>query len=369
MAHIMIAYIFWLVGGWWGLHHFYLGRDRQAFIWWATFGGCFGLGWFRDLWRIPEYIFAANRDNGYLNEFEQKRQYYPYPKFNIVRFAGEIILGWTFGILTRLCVPEENAYEGLGLIFCIIVPPCAIALGVHVVANVQPVKASFQWPLIGALCGVPWILYDTANFIYSAVLSAIFVNWKGKQWNTEVGNNRPFCKRFISLCFCCLLYSTLWGVVIYQTASITTKDGEEVPLREAIPNFFNSPAWAEMKESLKELYKFYQIHGFEKLWEEFVEKLDPTGETNAYKVLNLSDTATEKEIKARYKILVREWHPDKQRDPSKKAEAQEKFMEIQRAYEILSKIQSRRMRQNVKARRKEEDQEWMDRRKFRKDEF
>lgn len=76
----------------------------------------------------------------------------------------------------------------------------------------------------------------------------------------------------------------MWGVAIYQTASITTKDGEEIPLREAIPNFFNSPAWAEMKESLKQLYKFYQVHGFERLWEEFVEKLDPTGEAHAYKV-------------------------------------------------------------------------------------
>lgn len=76
----------------------------------------------------------------------------------------------------------------------------------------------------------------------------------------------------------------MWGVAIYQTASITTKDGEEIPLREAIPNFFNSPAWAEMKESLKQLYRFYQVHGFERLWEEFVEKLDPTGEAHAYKV-------------------------------------------------------------------------------------
>lgn len=76
----------------------------------------------------------------------------------------------------------------------------------------------------------------------------------------------------------------MWGVAIYQTASITTKDGEEIPLREAIPNFFNSPAWAEMKESLTQLYKFYQVHGFERLWDEFVEKIDPTGEAHAYKV-------------------------------------------------------------------------------------
>lgn len=129
MAHIMIAYVLWLVGGWSGLHHFYLGRDRQAFIWWSTFGGCFGLGWFRDLWRIPEYIFAANRDIGYMREFSYKRKNYKHPPFNTVRFVGQIVLGWAFGALVRLCITEENAYRGLGWLFCVAVPPCAVALG------------------------------------------------------------------------------------------------------------------------------------------------------------------------------------------------------------------------------------------------
>lgn len=136
MAHILIAYIFWLVGGTCGLHHFYLGRDRQAFIWWATFGGCFGLGWFRDLWRIPEYIFAANRDSGYIEDFRHKQRRYPRPSFNIVRFLGELILGWSFGVLARLCVPEEHAYEGIGWWICVTVPPVAAALGKGFIINI-----------------------------------------------------------------------------------------------------------------------------------------------------------------------------------------------------------------------------------------
>ena len=129
MANVFIAYILWLVGGGVGLHHFYLGRDRQAFIWWATFGGCFGAGWFRDLWRIPEYIFAANKDEGYIKDFLHKRTCYKSPPFCPVRFCGELILGCCFGFLARLCVPEENAYEGIGWLICVIVPPCAVALG------------------------------------------------------------------------------------------------------------------------------------------------------------------------------------------------------------------------------------------------
>ena len=62
MANICVTYFLWLVGGWFGLHHFYLKRDKQAFIWWCFPGGYFGLGWIRDLWRIPEYVKEANEE-------------------------------------------------------------------------------------------------------------------------------------------------------------------------------------------------------------------------------------------------------------------------------------------------------------------
>jgi TM2 domain-containing membrane protein YozV len=39
MASLFVAYILWLVGGFFGLHHFYLGRDLQAFLWWCLPGG------------------------------------------------------------------------------------------------------------------------------------------------------------------------------------------------------------------------------------------------------------------------------------------------------------------------------------------
>ena len=61
MASLCVTYLLWLLGGWLGLHHFYLGRDKQALVWWCLPGGYFGLGWFRDLWRIPEYVREANR--------------------------------------------------------------------------------------------------------------------------------------------------------------------------------------------------------------------------------------------------------------------------------------------------------------------
>lgn len=38
------AYLLWLFGGIFGLHHLYLRRDTQAFLWWATLGNELILG-------------------------------------------------------------------------------------------------------------------------------------------------------------------------------------------------------------------------------------------------------------------------------------------------------------------------------------
>ncbi|GBN39529.1 hypothetical protein AVEN_271009-1 [Araneus ventricosus] len=65
-------------------------------------------------------------------------------------------------------------------------------------------------------------------------------------------------------------------------------------------------------------------------------------------VLGLDGSPTQQEITARYRKLSREWHPDKHKDPEQKQIAQEKFIEIQQAYEILSKMKSGRVAQNVK---------------------
>lgn len=57
-------------------------------------------------------------------------------------------------------------------------------------------------------------------------------------------------------------------------------------------------------------------------------------------------TASQAEITSTWRALSKENHPDKVKDDSKKREAQLRFMEIQQAYEVLSKIKSKRRRKN-----------------------
>ena len=53
-----------------------------------------------------------------------------------------------------------------------------------------------------------------------------------------------------------------------------------------------------------------------------------------YEILGLKKGATEREIKSAYRKLALKWHPDKNQD--KKKEAEEKFKEINEAYQVLS---------------------------------
>lgn len=55
-----------------------------------------------------------------------------------------------------------------------------------------------------------------------------------------------------------------------------------------------------------------------------------------YGVLGVKKTASAKQIKSAYRKLVLETHPDKVMDPDQKEAAQDQFMQVQRAYEVLS---------------------------------
>ena len=60
--------------------------------------------------------------------------------------------------------------------------------------------------------------------------------------------------------------------------------------------------------------------------------------TNFYQILGVGKDATDEQIKKAYRKLSLKWHPDKWavKPESEKKQAEEKFKEISRAYQILS---------------------------------
>ena len=54
-----------------------------------------------------------------------------------------------------------------------------------------------------------------------------------------------------------------------------------------------------------------------------------------YKVLDIHRRASISEIRKAYKKLAKEWHPDKVSGDQEKKDAESKFIEVNRAYELL----------------------------------
>ena len=64
---------------------------------------------------------------------------------------------------------------------------------------------------------------------------------------------------------------------------------------------------------------------------------------NYYETLGVQKTATADELKAAYRSLAKKYHPDvyANKSDAEKKEAEEKFKEINHAYEVLSDDQKR----------------------------
>ena len=59
--------------------------------------------------------------------------------------------------------------------------------------------------------------------------------------------------------------------------------------------------------------------------------------TNPYQVLGVSPGASDEEIKKAYRALSRKYHPDANINNPNKAQAEEKFKEVQQAYDQIMK--------------------------------
>lgn len=73
---------------------------------------------------------------------------------------------------------------------------------------------------------------------------------------------------------------------------------------------------------------------FESIKAMFVKSAD-----NAYKILEISPSATDAEVKKAYRTMAKKYHPDKLQtdDVALKKGAQEKFQQVQAAYETIQK--------------------------------
>ena len=325
---LILAYILWLFGGFLGAHHVYLRRYKQAFIWWCFPGGYFGAGWFRDLWRLPEYVKDANNDPDYLNLLSEKIRKLPKPPLKIVRLLGQMVVGNMFGVLCRMSFPSKDDELGPGInfdTFSLLLAPAAIAVGVWVVGNIGREKGTIKWPLFTAYLASPLYIFYSFSFSVITMASIFAFHWKAKNWRRTVDAPAPFCTRIVVLILCCSIYTSMWTSYVFFNLRFTTSDGDEIRFRDALGNLIKSPAFQEFSNNAGKLYKHCWEYGFRSTWEQFIDSLDPLGERNALKVLDLKKTASQSEIRSRYRELSKKWHPDKFQDETEKEEAHERY--------------------------------------------
>ncbi len=152
-ASLYVAYPLWLVGGAFGLHHFYLGDDNKAFVYAITFGG-FGFGWLRDLWCLPSYVRALNAPD--------EPQPWPRRKSFFLMAGLFAVSHWLGRIATLALAPSWLAHPA----WEIIVRSVACALGAYLIGH-----SRYPWLAFRACVG-PLTRMQLSSHNHGAILEA-----------------------------------------------------------------------------------------------------------------------------------------------------------------------------------------------------
>lgn len=104
------------------------------------------------------------------------------------------------------------------------------------------------------------------------------------EWLFELNMAKTPCEKECMVRLPGGLYSSLWISYGYFNMRITTKDGDTIPLRDAVGNFLKSPAVQEFSRNLGLLWEHCWEHGFYSTLNQVIDSLDPLGEKNSLKV-------------------------------------------------------------------------------------
>jgi len=160
---LFATYILWAFAGGLGLHHLYLGRDIQAFVWCSTFGGFFGVGWLRDCWRIPSYVKQANlhlKQKSGSSTTERN-----FLSSNVSRFCGEVMVGFFYGLLFHCGIISKSQQTNL----IAVMEALGVSLGVYLVGNIG--NETGKWKTMSA-CS---IIFSLSTFHHSSAFARVFM--------------------------------------------------------------------------------------------------------------------------------------------------------------------------------------------------
>lgn len=111
-------------------------------------------------------------------------------------------------------------------------------------------------------------------------------------------------------------------------------------VRLQLLHFLFGIAQADGHVSNAEISKIQEIAGYLRITARDLESIKAMfvkAADNAYKILEISKTATDDEVKKAYRTMAKKYHPDRvnTKDEAIKRGAEEKFKEVQKAYETV----------------------------------
>lgn len=328
---LLVTYVLWAVGGPAGLHHLYLGRDSHALLWMLTLGGG-GLGWLWEFWKLPGFVAQANRAQGHRQSLGRGT-----PPMSVTRFAAQLLVGVYFGLVALISLSFMANFYVVGL-------PLAIGLGVLLVAAVGNQTSDVKNTLGAAFLTSP-IFYGRPIAVLPITLAASIAAQKHRRYKASVGS-RTLGVRLYRLG---LAYLAFTGPLAYSALCHTTATLSYVAetLSSLLSWFSFFPLLGRLLESACLLpYRLWRLlvgnPGFSSAsfqeWDkiyEFVQSFQEEKHQLACQILGVSEGATNEEIEQRFRELRELWHPDHhQHQPE---ETQQRFLEIQAAYEVLSR--------------------------------
>lgn len=336
---LFIAYFCYFIGGLWGLHHIYLKRPDHAFLISATIGGYFLAGLLRDLFKLPSYVKEANHDPEYERQFKNLVKSSTKPKSSWARNTAFIIVANLFSHLLLFAIPDtEHIPKHIHDILLLLLVPLGASIGVWLVGNVGREQTKFK-PLTLISYGIAIICYFL-NIQY-AIVCAIGVtvanNMKFKSHRLKTKQMSLTRSIAIFLTFS-LVYWLLFSSWFYFNCKIDDEEsGREIKCTEAVNNFVKSPAFQDLSIAWRAMIEEIRQNGFASFWIKLVSELDLNGRGKALEVFNLPENASQDEIQTTYRQLSRKYHPDREKNPFKKIEMHNKFIEVQEAYRVLKR--------------------------------
>eukprot|EP00040_Diaphanoeca_grandis_P023605 m.128662 g.128662 ORF g.128662 m.128662 type:complete len:420 (+) comp29350_c0_seq1:478-1737(+) len=358
-----VAYLCWLTFGWFGLHHWYLGRDDQALLWSTTLGG-YLVGWLRDLWRMGDYVAQANFETSFIRIEKIKREATKTPPWlmNSAVIPAICLFApyFRFILCHTISLYEEDRVEYIQ-VYLILLGSLGTAYTVYCIGNMPfGNSGSFLNAFIGAFVGEAIEAYfhnaqeasddddedgpkgilhkgffgvclSTMVFLYFLKYRTLSAQKKLRKSR----NRRGSCKSFVKLQTKVFIFWAIVAVAMHQNFEFEDNNnpGESIRMKDCLKNIYNSPIWAQLGTELYQLYEKYQENP-EAFWSSVSDAFDVDGVKKAYRDLELEQDASQEEIKKAARKFQKIYHPDRCKLPAD--ECTEKFQGVQRAYEVLS---------------------------------